>query len=255
MYIQIFAKSKVMLNIYKTTAMKKINKDLEEHNPCFNQHGIHLFKHMLFCGGTGLGKSNAVINLILTMQGCFNQIFIYTADPNEPLYVMLQQKLKDKLTIDSIEKIPPLSELKTIGQSLLIVDDFITQGKRVMSILEEYAIRSRKNQFTCCFLTQSFYACPIKIRQQIRYLVLLKLCDKRNFGMILSTIDTEIPAEIIRQIIKNATQEELNICMIDLQTRDLNKTFKRNFGLDYYILQNNGQLVHPNLFSGSGIIN
>ena len=54
----------------------------------------------LFCGGTGLGKSNAVINLIMAMQGCFAHIQIYTADPNEPLYRMLKEKLKDSLTID-----------------------------------------------------------------------------------------------------------------------------------------------------------
>ena len=245
-----------MLNIYKTKAMTKINKENKEYNPSFNQHNIHLFKHFLFCGGTGLGKSNAVINLILTMQGAFNHIYLYTADINEPLYRMLSKNLGDKMTIDSIEKIPSLDELKPMGQSLLIADDFITQGKKIMTILEEYAIRSRKKLFSCCFLTQSYYACPIKIRQQIRYLVLLKLCDKRNFGMILSTIDSEVPADIIRKIIKNATKEELNICLIDLQTRDINKTFKRNFLDEYYTLEDqNGNLIEPNIYSGSGIIN
>jgi hypothetical protein len=167
--------------IYKTKAMTKINNETKEYNSSFKDHGISIFKHFLFCGGTGLGKSNAVINLIMAMQGCFAHIQIYTADPNEPLYRMLKDKLKDSLTIDEISKIPALGEQKTLrGQLLLIVDDFITSGKGVMTKLEEYAIRSRKQLFTCCFLTQSYFPCPIKIRQQIRYLVLLKLCDKRN---------------------------------------------------------------------------
>ena len=51
---------------------------------------------------------------------------------------MLKEKLKDSLTIDEIAKIPSLSEQKGgRGQQLLIVDDFITSGKAVMTKLEE----------------------------------------------------------------------------------------------------------------------
>jgi hypothetical protein len=171
---------------------------------------------------------------------------------------MLKEKLKDSLTIDEISKIPALGEQKTLrGQLLLIVDDFMTSGKGVMTKLEEYAIRSRKQLFTCCFLTQSYFACPIKIRQQIRYLVLLKLCDKRNFNMILNTLDTDIDPLVIRKVIKNATAEALNVAVIDLQTRDDNKLIRRNFGKDYYNLANKdgSYISNPVLFKGSGIIN
>ena len=247
-----------MLNIYKTRAMEKMNKEDKEYNPNFKLHELYLFKHFLFCGGTGMGKSNAVINLILTLQGCFNHIHIYTADPNEKLYRMLKDKLKDQITVEEISKLPPLSEQKNKhGQQLLIIDDFITQNKRIMGIIEEYAIRSRKRLFTCCFLTQSFYTCPKKIREQIRYLVLLKLCDKRNFNLIVSTLDTDIDVEIIKRCIKNATKEDLNVCLIDLHNKDPNKMLRRNFELDYYILEDQfGNPIHnPDLFEGSGIIN
>ena len=247
-----------MQNIYKTKSMVKINKESKEFNPSFKSHEISLFKHFLFCGGTGLGKSNAVINLLLAMQGCFSHVQIYTADPNEPLYRMLKEKLKDNLTIEEIGKIPHLSEQKKgRGQQLLIIDDFITAGKKVMAILEEYAIRSRKDLFTCCFLTQSYYACPIKIRQQIRYLVLLKLCDKRNFNMIVSSLDSEIDPAVIRKVIKNATGEALNVALIDLQARDENKLIRRNFGLEYYKLANpdGSPIANPKLLKGSGIVN
>ena len=238
--------------------MKKLNEEDKEYNPSFRNHEIHLFKHFLFCGGTGTGKSNAVINLILSMQGCFNHIHIYTADINEKLYRMLKDKLKDQLTLEEISKIPPLEQQKNFqGQQLLIIDDFITQNKKVLNTIEEYAIRSRKKLFTCCFLTQSFYTCPKKIREQIRYLVLLKLCDKRNFNLIVSTLDTDIDGDIIKKCIKNATKEELNVCLIDLQTKDANKLLRRNFESDYYILEDDeGNVINnPNLFYGSGIVN
>lgn len=248
-----------MINIYRTKAMKKINEEDKEYNPSFNIHKIHMFKHFLFCGGTGLGKSNAVINLLLTMQGCFSHVQIYTADPEEKLYRMLKAKLKDQLTIDEIGKIPRLGEQKSgRGQQLLIIDDFITSGKKTMQILEEYAIRGRKQLFTCCFLTQSFYACPKKIREQVRYIVLLKLCDKRNFGLIISSLDTDIDNEVIRKVIKNASKEDLNVCLIDLQTKNTNELIRRNFlAYEFYILEDphGNPIMNPKLFDGSGIMN
>ena len=248
-----------MLNIYKTKDMTKLNKEDKEFNPNYSQHELHL-KHMLFCGGTGLGKSNAVINLISQMsqgsRGTYANIQIYTGDPEEKLYRMLKSKLGDKLTLENIDLIPRLDDNKVAGQTLLIIDDFITSSKKVLNICEEYAIRSRKRGFQVCYLTQSFYACPIKIRQQVRYIALFKIPDKRNFNSIVSTIDTDIPADIIKQVVKNATQHELNLCLIDLQNRDINKTFRRNFGLDYYQFEDeNGNKRMPLLFEGSGIIN
>jgi hypothetical protein len=111
-------------------------------------------------------------------------------------------------------------------------------------------------------LTQSFFAVPKKIREQIRYLGLLKSTDTRNLNLILSTIDTDIDSQTIKKVIKNATKENLNSCIIDLQNRDINKTFRRNINnsngkIDYYILEdaNNNEIKNVDLFSGSGIIN
>jgi len=246
-----------MLNIYKTKSMKKFNDEDKEHNPNFKNHEIHLFKHHLLVGGTGLGKTNCVINMILAMSGCFGNIQVFTADPNEKLYRMLKEKLQDQIIIENIEDIPSYREQKKNGQQLLIIDDFIEQPKSILTKLEEYATQSRKKLFTCVFLTQSYYSCPKKIRMQIRYLTLLKLCDKRNFGLIISSLDTDIESEVIKKVIKNATKEELNTCMIDLQARDMNKLIRRNFGLNYYILENEDgtNISNPQLFQGSGLIN
>ena len=245
-----------MLNIYKTKSMKKLNKECEEFNPEYAYHQISLFKHMLVNGPTGSGKTNFILNLIKTLNGCFNHIFIYTGDPSENLYKMISQKLKDRITIEPIEKIPSLSELEPtlIGQSLMVIDDFITQKAPILSKIEEYAIRARKKSMTCCFLTQSFYSCPKKVRNNVKYLVMLKLCDKRNFGTIMSSIDSCINPETVKSIISNATREPLNVCIIDLQSKDANKTFRRNF-TDYYTVEENGYAVLPQLYSGSGIIN
>lgn len=246
-----------MLNIYKTKSMVKYNKEDKEYNPHFKNHEIHLFKHWIFSAGTGLGKTNGVINLILTLNDCFHEIQIYTADPSEKLYAMLKEKLKDRIIIEDIKKLPPYSEQTKYGQKLLIIDDFIEQSKAVLTRIEEYSTQSRKKLFTCCFLTQSYFDCPKKIRNQVRYLVLYKPGDKSNFTMITKKLNTDIDNDIIKKVVTNATSEEMNVAVIDLQARDENKMIRRNFELNYYkfIEKDGSHIRNPKLLKGSGIIN
>jgi hypothetical protein len=219
---------------------------------------------MLITAPSGLGKTNFITNYIISQNNTFGHIYIYAGDPNEDIYEMLKHTIpKDQITVDSIDHMPALSEFKTTEiQKLIIVDDWINSGKKILEQVTEFAIRCRKKNFTLCMLSQSYFAVPKKIREQIRYLVLLKSTDTRNLNLILSTIDTDIDKETIKKIIKNATRETLNSCIIDLQNREINKTFRKNINnpngkIDYYILEdeNNNEIKNVELFSGSGIIN
>jgi len=244
--------------------MEKYNENMKEFNPSYSQHNIKLFMNHLLVGKPGSGKTNQVLNIIERCQGCFSKIQIYTPNnEGEPLYLMMEERLNKQkegtVILEDIKNIPYLCDQpKGQGQQLIIIDDFITQGKKIMTIVEEYAIRGRQQLFTILFLSQSYYATPVKIRATIRYLCLLKITDKRNMDMIISTIASDIPSGILMKCIKNAVKFKMNVAVIDLQADDNNKIVRRNYGVDeYYIVEDENEepIQNPKLFLTSGIKN
>ena len=245
-----------MINIYKTKAIKKHLYN-DTYNPHFNNHHMEVNKHILVVGATGTGKSNFVLNLINKMNNTFQHIFIYTKNTSEPLYEFLKDQLKNQCTLETIINVPSLNDIKKYSQSMIIFDDFIIEKKEILNKLEEYVIMSRKQNFTCVFLTQSFYPTSKIIRQNCSYLVLLSMTDKRNLGLIISTLAIHIEPLTIKHIISNATKNKLNVCIIDVHGTDLNYKFRRNFSEYYEIVnnENNEELSHIQLYKGNGMLN
>lgn len=246
----------IMINIYKSKAVKKFLKD-NVYNPDYSIHGIAVNKHVLVSGKTGSGKSNFVINYIRVMADVFSHVYLFTKDPDEPLYNLLQDQLKKSITIANVAVVPDVKELKNHGgESLVIFDDFISENKKTLLQLEQFAILSRKHNMTCLFLTQSFYAVAPKLRNQCAYIVLLNNANKRELSSIISTLSLPIANDTIKKIIKNATKEELNVCFIDALNRDPNRVFRRNFDDFYEIVdEDNNELPYIHMYEGSGIIN
>ena len=89
----------------------------------------HMFNkcHTLCLGGTGSGKSNALINYISRSSGEFYKIIVCSfSTTDEPLYNMLEETGKIEL-INDIDEVPDLEEFddKDINKPKLIVfDDF-----------------------------------------------------------------------------------------------------------------------------------
>ncbi len=242
-----------MINVYKTSKMKK-HLDTEWFNPNFKNHQLHP-KHMLVCGGTGMGKSNFVVNLITQFFNTFQKIIIVTTLQQEPLYNLLKDQLKEQCEIISIKDLISVTEQDQTPK-LIIFDDFIHLKEKETKIINEYATISRKKMCMCLYLTQSFFATSKTIRQNVRYVVLLNLSDKRNIDAISGSIAAELEPRILKSIIRNATQHSLNVLIIDTQEKDINKKFRRNFN-DFYQFQEDdeGNYYPVNSYEGSGIIN
>ena len=245
-----------MKNIYKTKQMKEYLPD-DEFNPHFKDHKMHINKHMVIAAGTGLGKSNFIVNYIIQLQNTFEHIYIFTKDPTESIYVMMKDKIGDAMTLESVDKVPSLKEIKKYHQSLIIFDDFITSGKAIINRLEEYSIMARKHGFTCIYLTQSYFATPVKLRQNVRYLTLLSLTNKRNLDMIISQLSIDVSKETIKKVVANATRFKMNVCIIDLLSKEnVNNIFRRNFTEFYEIVdEDNEELANIQMYEKDGIIN
>ena len=144
------------INIYKT---KKLQKYLD--NEIDNQKeytGIGICKHILLCGSTGSGKTNALLNyLILTSKprlGTFKHIFL-CYKTQEPLYEFLKDELKNNLSeYKNLEDFPEQNKDKY----LIIFDDCINdKDKKSEKKINQYFTYGRNKGITCLFLSQSYY--------------------------------------------------------------------------------------------------
>ena len=76
----------------------------------FKRHHMFNKSHTLCLGGTGSGKSNALINYISRSSGEFYKIIVCSfSTTDEPLYNMLEETGKIEL-ISDIEEVPDLEE-------------------------------------------------------------------------------------------------------------------------------------------------
>ena len=179
------------INIYKT---KKLQKYLD--NEIDNQKeytGIGICKHILLCGSTGSGKTNALLNyLILTSKprlGTFKHIFL-CYKTQEPLYDFLRDELKNNLSeYKNLEDFPSVDDFpeQTIDKYLIIFDDCVNdKDKKSEKKINEYFTYARKKGITCLFLSQSYYDTLEFIRKNVSYVILCSIQSNNDLYRILS---------------------------------------------------------------------
>jgi len=219
-----------MINIYETKLMKKYLKDRDGIDNVYNT-GFNLRQHYGIIAPTGTGKSNCIINLLGTaFYNKFHYVYLFTAYDDEEINNMLSAQ--ENCFIRTYDKLPPCEELFE-GEKLIIFDDFMAQNKKVMSELINYATRSRKLNCTCLYLAQDFFGIEPKIRKQFAFLIFLKMKNKNDLSQICSRIPHDVEINKLKDIINNATKYKFSTCIIDLNSNDITKTFRRNF-YDYY---------------------
>jgi hypothetical protein len=107
--------------------------------------------HTLCLGGTGSGKSNALINYISRSSSEFFTIIVCSFSTcDEPLYYMLEDTGKIEL-ISDIDEVPDLEEFDDEHKNkpkLIVFDDFINLPKKDMKKINEYLIAGRKFGFS-----------------------------------------------------------------------------------------------------------
>lgn len=216
-----------MINVYETKLMKKyLATDKYDKNPNFKKHNIKTRKHILVCGKTGSGKTNFLVNLIFQFSNTFKEIYIFTAMPDEKLYLMLNDL--DNVHVDFLKNIIPYDELEQLENKLIVFDDFIGNvDKKINALINDYAKLSRKIGCSCVFLTQSFFGTSLFLRSQCSYYVMLKNGNKQDLKGLLRTINTKMDIKELSDYIEKATEDEFNVVILD--TLDKNKPIRRNF--------------------------
>jgi Poxvirus A32 protein len=201
------------------------------HNPAYKKHLINIPFRMLIVGGSGVGKTSALMEIIHRMKNTFNFIAICCKSKEEPLYQYLEEKIGDSIEFyEGIDNIPDLSEFEDRGQSLIVFDDLVLEKDQKR--IEQYFIRARKvgGGVSCCYLTQSYFRTPKMIRAQCNYIILKKLGEKRDLNLILSEFSLGVDKTDLASKYAAAMRVPNSFLLIDVSpdTQDV-KRFREGF--------------------------
>jgi len=223
-----------MENYYDKKEVKKYC--VKTDNPNYDLHHFDTPFRSLVVAPSGSGKSNFITNLISLFckgkEGTFDNIYIFCKSHEEPLYQFLGDKSKGLIEVhETLEKLPPINELKPSEQTLIIFDDMVNDLKK-HPIISEYFIRGRKKSASIMFLSQSYYGTPKIIRQNINYCVILKLGGARDVNAILRECSIGITKDELLYMYDKATKKKFDVLIINLE-KSGNERYRHNF-LQYF---------------------
>jgi ABC-type dipeptide/oligopeptide/nickel transport system ATPase component len=217
---------------------KKIPKKflLKSHNPHFDIHHIKLPFRMIIAGNSGSGKTQTLLNLIYNMPDTFEKIFIVTKNKDEPLYNYLEDKLgKEGLSIkEGISELPDVDSLDKEQNNLIVLDDLVNEPAKQQRPVCDYFIRARKKNCSIIYISQSFYAVPKLIRDNISYLIIKQVSSMKNLTMICRECSLGIDKKQLKEIYDDATKSKQDFLLIDLEG-DKDERFRKNLDEIYQI--------------------
>jgi ABC-type dipeptide/oligopeptide/nickel transport system ATPase component len=218
---------------------KKIPKKflLKSHNPHFDTHHIKLPFRMIIAGNSGSGKTQTLLNLLYNMPDTFEKIFIITKNKDEPLYNYLEDKLgKEGLTIkEGLTELPDVDSLDKEQNNLIVLDDLVNEPLKQQRPVADFFIRARKKNASIIYISQSFYAVPKLIRDNINYLIIKQVSSMKNLTMICRECSLGIEKKELKKIYDDATQKKQDFLLIDLEG-DKDERFRKNFD-EIYVLE------------------
>jgi hypothetical protein len=226
-----------MENFYKKREVQKYC--IKTENPNYELHHFDLPFRTLVVAPSGSGKSNFITNLITLFckgkQGSFDNIYIFCKCASEPLYKYLADKSKGLIEVhEDLSKLPVLNDLNVCKQTLIVFDDFVTDVKKA-PIIQEYFIRGRKKGASIMYLSQSYYNTPKLIRQNINYVVVLKLGGSRDINALMREVSIGLTKDELMNIYNDATKNKFDVLIVNLD-KNGNERYRKNF-LEYYILE------------------
>jgi len=202
---------------------------LKSHNPHYDRHHIKLPFRMIIAGNSGSGKTQTLLNLLYNMPNTFEKIFIVTKCKAEPLYEFLEDKLgEDGLSIkEGISELPDVDSLDKTQNNLIVLDDLVNESAKAQRPIADYFIRARKKNASIIYISQSFYAVPKLIRDNISYLIIKQVSSMKNLTMICRECSLGIDKKQLKKIYDDATQSKQDFLLIDLEG-EKDERFRKN---------------------------
>ncbi len=140
---------------------------------------------LLISGRSGLGKTNALVELLHRQNGSFDKIILCCMSfASDPLYVAM--KKKNPSAMDIYEKAVPSPDdyIGEKGLKVIVFDDMVGR-KEFSSAINDWFVRGRKSGSSMIFITQSFYGVDALVRRSLSNLYLFPSSNKRELDMVL----------------------------------------------------------------------
>jgi ABC-type dipeptide/oligopeptide/nickel transport system ATPase component len=205
-----------LVDWYKKMPKKYLPK---QHNPHYETHHIKLPFRMIIAGSSGSGKTQTLLNLLHNMPNTFEKIRIITKCKAEPIYEWLEDKMKDfdfKIE-EGIGSLPDLDSLDKTVNNLIVLDDLVNESAKAQRPICDYVIRCRKKNCSLIYISQSYYAVPKLIRDNINYLILKQVSSMKNLTMIMRECSLGIDKKQLKEIYEDATKDKQTFLLLDLE--------------------------------------
>ena len=184
------------------------NENNREHNEKWPYIPDHLYR-ILIIGGSGSGKTNALLNLIKE-QDDIDKIYLYAKDLSEPKYEYLIKNRENagikhvndgnafieySNTMDDVYKNIDDYNPNRRRKILIVFDDMIADimtNKKFQAIIKELFIRCRKINISLVFITQSYFSVPKNVRLNSTHYFIMKINNKRELQNIATNHSADI---------------------------------------------------------------
>jgi len=192
----------------------------------------------LITGASNSGKTQIVANAILKGWLVFDRLILILRSREQDVYDAIlehvenaaegfSEEVKERVMV--LEEVPPLSEMKKFGQTLVVFDDFL-KSREQNKIIEDYFINSRHKNFSLIYLSQSFYTTPRDIRLNCNYFSLMKGMNRRSLDSLYRDLGVGgVTRDEFVEIYNMATRPEFGFLFIDLRTQHLAMMFRQGF--------------------------
>ena len=180
--------------------MINFNDYRNENETGHNSHWPYIPHHtyrILIIGGSGSGKTNALLNLI-NNQPDIHKIYLYVKDPYEAKYQYLINK-REKVELDHFNDSRAFIEYSNNMQDvykniedynpdkkrkiLIVLDEMIADminNKKLNPVVTELFIRGRKIDISIVFITQSYFKVPKDVTLNSTQFFIMKILNKRE---------------------------------------------------------------------------
>ena len=207
------------------------NENNKEHNEKWPYIPDHPYR-ILIIGGSGSGKTNALLNLIKE-QDDIDKIYLYAKVLSEPKYEFLIKKrdnagikhlndskayIECSSTMDDVyENINDFNSSRKRKILIVFADTIadITINKKFQVIIKGLFIRCRKLNISLVFITQCYFSVPKVARLNSTHYLIMKINNRRELQNIAINHSADIDYKDFVKIYRECKKKPYSFLTID----------------------------------------